>query len=44
MRLHVLGDPEHDLTIFGFDYFGVSEVCNKNFVAIVTRELTHKIA
>ena len=39
MDLHVLGCPEHDLTIFGKCLCLC--VCDKNFVASVARELMH---
>ena len=40
MDLHVLGCPEHDLTIFGKCLC----VCDKNFVASVARELMNRIS
>ena len=40
MDLHVLGCPEHDLTIFGKCLC----VCDKNFVANVARELMNRIS
>ena len=40
MDLHVLGCPEHDLTISG----QCLSVCDKNFVATVARELMHRIS
>ena len=40
MDLHVLGCPEHDLSISG----KCLSVCNKNFVANVTQELIKGIS
>ena len=42
--LHGLGCPEHDLTIFGKCLSVRLCVCDKNFVASVTRELMNKIS
>ena len=44
MDLHVLGCPEHDLTIFGKCLSACLCVCDKNFVASVARELNNRIS
>ena len=44
MDLHVLGCPDHDLTISGKCLSVWLCVCDKNFVASVTRELMHRIS
>ena len=44
MDLHVLGCPEHDLTIFGKCLSVCLTVWDKNFVTSVAQELKHRIS
>ena len=44
MDLHILECPEHDLTICGKCLSLCRRVCDKNFVACITRELMNRIS